>query len=277
MEDVVKMLNTADQQQIDRALALVSAVLAADIVGVYLFGSAVLGGLRAESDLDLLVMSKRRITRAEKQCVVDGLLAESGRRTAHGMWRRIELTIVVESDVKPWRYPPGFDFQYGDWLRSEFESGNLEPWPTRVSPDLALLITMVAQANTPLLGPPPAEIFERVPENDLRRAMADEIDGLRSDISSDTCNVILTLARMWSTLATVVIRSKDAAADWALERLPEAQRPVLRRARAIYLGEQAEGWEELEDQIGPHTEYVVAEIRRLVRAKAENLVGGIRD
>jgi len=277
MEDVVKMLNTADQQQIDRALALVSAVLAADIVGVYLFGSAVLGGLRAESDLDLLVVSKRRTTRAEKQCLVDGLLAVSGRRTAHGMWRRIELTIVVESDVKPWRYPPGFDFQYGDWLRSEFESGNLEPWPTRVNPDLALLITMVAQANTPLLGPPPAEIFERVPENDLRRAMADEIDGLRSDISSDTCNVILTLARMWSTLATVVIRSKDAAADWALERLPEAQRPVLRRARAIYLGEQAEGWEELEDQIGPHTEYVVAEIRRLVRAKAENLVGGIRD
>ncbi len=271
------MLNTADQQQIDRALALVSAVLAADIVGVYLFGSAVLGGLRAESDLDLLVVSKRRTTRAEKQCLVDGLLAVSGRRTAHGMWRRIELTIVVESDVKPWRYPPGFDFQYGDWLRSEFESGNLEPWPTRVNPDLALLITMVAQANTPLLGPPPAEIFERVPENDLRRAMADEIDGLRSDISSDTCNVILTLARMWSTLATVVIRSKDAAADWALERLPEAQRPVLRRARAIYLGEQAEGWEELEDQIGPHTEYVVAEIRRLVRAKAENLVGGIRD
>jgi len=277
MEDVVKMLNTADQQQIDRALALVSAVLAADIVGVYLFGSAVLGGLRAESDLDLLVVSKRRTTRAEKQCLVDGLLAVSGRRTAHGMWRRIELTIVVESDVKPWRYPPGFDFQYGDWLRSEFESGNLEPWPTRVNPDLALLITMVAQANTPLLGPPPAEIFERVPENDLRRAMADEIDGLRSDISSDTCNVTLTLARMWSTLATVVIRSKDAAADWALERLPEAQRPVLRRARAIYLGEQAEGWEELEDQIGPHTEYVVAEIRRLVRAKAENLVGGIRD
>ncbi len=277
-EDYPKaVLNIDDWQQIDRALALIGAVLEADIVGVYLFGSAVMGGLRAESDLDLLVVSKRRTTHAEKQRLVEGLLAVSGRKTAQGMWRRIELTIVVESDVKPWRYPPSFDFQYGDWLRSEFESGNIEPWPTRVNPDLALLITMVVQANTPLLGPPPAEIFEGVPDDDLRRAMADGIEGLRDDIDSDTHNVILTLARMWSTLATGVIRSKDAAADWALERLPEAQRPALRRARAIYLGEQVEGSEELEDQIGPHAEYVVAEIRRLVRAKAENLVGGIRD
>lgn len=99
------MLNATDQQQIDRALALVRAVLDSDAVAAYLFGSAVLDGLRPESDLDVLVVSKRRTTRAEKQRLVDGLLAASGRRTPHGMWRRIELTIVVERDIKPWCYP----------------------------------------------------------------------------------------------------------------------------------------------------------------------------
>ena len=177
------------------------------------------------------------------------------------MWRRIELTIVVERDVRPWRYPPSFDFQYGDWLRSEFESGNVEPWPTTVNPDLALLITMVRLANTTLLGPPPAEMFDPVPGHDLRRAMAGDLGRLLGEIDSDTTNVILTLARMWSTLATGVIRSKDAAADWALERLPEAHRPVLARARAIYLGDQAERWDDLADRIGPHADHVVAEIR----------------
>jgi predicted nucleotidyltransferase len=265
------MLNAADQQQIDRALALVRAVLDSDAVAAYLFGSAVLGGLRPESDLDVLVVSKRRTTRAEKQRLVHGLLAASGRRTPHGMWRRIELTIVVERDIKPWCYPPSFDFQYGDWLRSEFESGNVEPWPTTVNPDLATLITMVMLANTSLLGPLPAEIFDPVPKDDLLSAMIGDIDRLRGDIESDTRNVILTLARIWSTVATGVIRSKDAAADWVLDRLPEAHRPVLARARAIYVGDQAERWDDLEDHIGPHVDYVVAEIRRLVRATSEHL------
>ena len=86
--------------------------------------------------------------------------------TPRGRWRRIELTIVVEGEVKPWRFPPSFDFQYGDWLRREFESGNAEPWPTTVNPDLAVLLTMVLLADEPLIGPPPAEILDPVPHRD---------------------------------------------------------------------------------------------------------------
>ncbi len=74
-------LNAADQQQIDCVLPLVRGVLDSDAVAAYLFGSAVLGGLRTGSDLDLLVVSKRHTTRAEKQRLVHGLLAASGRRT----------------------------------------------------------------------------------------------------------------------------------------------------------------------------------------------------
>jgi hypothetical protein len=129
----------------------------------------------------------------------------------------------------------------------------------------------VMLANTPVLGPPPAEIFDPVPSDDLLSAMVGDIDRLRGDIDSDTRNVILTLARIWSTVATGGIRSKDAAADWVLDRLPEAHQTVLARARAIYVGDQAERWDDLEDRIGPHADYVVAEIRRLVRAASEHL------
>ena len=265
------MLNAADQQQLDRVIALVREVLGSEAVAAYLFGSAVLGGVRPESDLDVLVVSKRRTTLPEKQRLVHDLLATSGRSTSQGTWRRIELTIVVETDLKPWRYPPTFDFQYGDWLRSEFENGNLEPWPTTARPDLAVLITMVMRANTPVLGPPPAEIFDPVPNDDLLNAMVGDIDRLIGDIDSDTRNVILTLARIWSTVATGVIRPKDAAADWVLDRLPKAHSPVLARARAIYLGDHAERWDDLKEQIGPHIDYVVSEIGRLVPTSPESL------
>ena len=59
---------------------------------------------------------------------------------------------MVTSDVRPWRYPPRMDFQYGDWMRAEFEAGDLEPWPSAVNPDLALLVTMVLQSDAVVFG-----------------------------------------------------------------------------------------------------------------------------
>ena len=256
-------VGTADRQQLTRVVSLAGDLLGPDLVAAYLFGSAVLGGLRSESDLDVLAVSRRLTSRGEKQHLVDRLLAISGRPSPGAPWRRVELTIVVEGEVTPWRYPPTFDFQYGDWLRSEFEGGNVEPWPTKLMPDLALLITMAILADTPLLGPPPRQVFDPVPKGDLTRAMLAGIDPLRSSLHSDTRNVLLTFARIWSTLATGTIRSKDAAADWTLARLPAAHRPVLVRARAIYLGQQSEGWDDLEDTLDAHVEYVVGEIMRL--------------
>ena len=256
-------MHSRDGQQLERVVTLVRDVLGPDAVGAYLFGSAVLGGLRRTSDLDVLAVSNRRTTRDEKRLLVDRLLAISGSNGPEGVWRRVELTIVVESEVKPWRYPPSFDFQYGDWLRREFESGNLEPWPTKTNPDLAALITMVLLARTAVLGPPPDEIFDPVPHDDLVRAIVGDVDRLLDELGMDTRNVILTLARIWSTVATCVIRSKDGAADWALDRLPAEHHAVLARARAVYLGEEEERWADIELDIRPHADYVVAEINRL--------------
>lgn len=233
-------------------------MLGPDAIGAYLFGSAVLGGLKPHSDLDVLTVASRPTTRDEKQRVVDRLMTISGQDGR----RRLELTIVVQADVKPWRYPPTFDFQYGDWLREEFERGDLEPWPTKESHDLATLLTMVLLADRPLLGRPPALVLDPVPSEDLVRAMNDGLKALLLDLDTDTANVVLTLARSWSTLATGEIRSKDGAADWSLDRLPDEHRRVLARARAIYVGEQAERWDDLRPRVRPHVDYVVDEIRR---------------
>jgi predicted nucleotidyltransferase len=245
--------------QIGEVLALVDEVLGPDVVGVYLHGSAVLGGLRPQSDLDILVVSGRPTTREEKRLLVERLLAVSSverfltvvRPIPPELRRPLEVTIVVQSEVRPWRYPPRFDFQYGDWWRREFESGDVEPWPTSTNPDLASLITMVLLANRPLLGPPPAEVLDPVPRGDYIRAIVDDIDQLLDHLDGDTANVLLTLARIWSTVVTDDIRPKDAAAAWALDRLPQEHQAVLARARAIYLGEEVERWEDVTSRIRP--------------------------
>jgi CTP:molybdopterin cytidylyltransferase MocA len=257
-----RALSDEDQLQLGRVESLVREVLGPDAIGAYLFGSAAVDGLRPESDLDVLVVSSRATTTEETRRLVDRLLAISGRDAPEGRWRRIELTIVVEAAVKPWRYPPSLDFQYGDWLRGEFERGNLAPWP-QTSPDLASLIAMVLSASAAVFGPPPAELFDSVPHDDLVKAMLGDIDRLLDELADDTRNVILTLARIWSTVATGTMRSKDAAADWALERLPGEHRGVLARARAVYRGDEEEHWGDLEPRIRPYADHVVAEIARL--------------
>jgi streptomycin 3"-adenylyltransferase len=258
--------------QLDEVVAVLADVLGDDVVGAYLHGSAVLGGLRPRSDLDVLAVSTRQTTHDEKRRLVERLLVVSGSGSP-GPPRPIELTIVVESEVRPWRYPPSMDFQYGDWWRSEFEAGNLEPWPSRTNPDLATLLTMALLGNRPLVGPPPAEVLDPVPRADYVRAIAGGMDELAGDLAGDRRNAILTHARIWSTLATDMIRTKDAAADWVLERLPPEHRAVLARARAIYLAEEDERWDDLESRIQPYADYVAAEIRRLV-ADAPSRPGG---
>jgi Aminoglycoside adenylyltransferase, C-terminal domain len=157
------------------------------------------------------------------------------------------------------------DFQHGDWLSAHFEAGDLEPWPT-TNPDLASLITMALLADRPLRGPAPADVFDPVPHDDLIRAITGELGALLDDLDSDTRNVILTLARIWSTVETGAVRSKDAAADWTLARLPEEHRAVLARARAIYVGEEEERWDDLRPRIQPHAEHVVARITGVAAA-----------
>lgn len=263
------MLGDADQGQLDRVVQILQEVLGNAVVGAYLFGSAVLGGLRPRSDLDVLVVTSRRATREEKEHLVEKLIAISGRPSpGGGHWRRVEVTIVVGSEITPWRYPPRMDFQYGDWLHDSFVSGDPEPWQVTENHDLASLVTMTLLADTPLLGRPPAEVLDPVPHHDLHDATVGHVDEIVAGLDDDdTRNVVLTLARIWSTASTGDIRSKDAAADWALARLPEELRPPLARARAVYLGDEEDRWDDLELEVRSYVEAVVVAIRHTAGAE----------
>jgi hypothetical protein len=176
----------------------------------------------------------------------------------------IEMTIVEKSEINPWHYPPKFDFQYGDWLRKQFESGNIEPWPTKEMPDLALLITQVLLASKTLVGASPNQLLCKVPYKDFIIATTDALQNLISDLDNDTRNVLLTFARIWSTVATDTIRSKMAAADWTINVLPEKYRPVMERAKAICKNEEKEYWDDIRELIKPCADFIVTQINNKI-------------
>jgi predicted nucleotidyltransferase len=253
-------LAASDREQLAQVGSALQDVLGGDLIGAYLHGSAVLGGLRASSDLDVLAVSARRMTIQQKELMVAHLLDVSGPDPAAAPPRPIELTIVVGSEIRPWRYPPAMDFQYGEWWRGRFESGELEPWPSRTNPDLAVLVTMTLYGDSILAGPRPGSVFDPVPRADFTEALVADIAGLLEDLDSDTTNVLLTLARIWSGVVSGTVQSKDSAADWALRRLAPEYRAVLARARDRYLGVTDEEWDDLRDQLRPFADRVIAEI-----------------
>lgn len=261
MHSTRTMVDTGAMDQIQEIVGLVGRALGPEVIGTYLHGSSLLGGLKPASDIDVLVVSRRRMNDQERRQLLEGLFRISGSRN-HA--RPVELTVVVQSEVRPWRFPPTSDFLYGEWLRHEFEaSGPPQPEPM---PDLALLVTMVLAGDHPLTGPPPAQVLDPVPHADLVRATLAGIPGLLQDLNDDTRNVLLTFARIWTTLATGQIKSKDAAADWALAQLPPEHRPVLQHAKELYLNHRysEESWsKELMAQVRPHADQVLAEINRL--------------
>ena len=75
-------------------------ILGQDVIGAYLFGSAVLGGLKLGSDIDVIAISKRPTTYEQKARFVRRLLDISGGGTDIERWRQVELTVVVYSDIK---------------------------------------------------------------------------------------------------------------------------------------------------------------------------------
>lgn len=255
-------LSGKDEAQVHAAVAGVMDLLGDEVLGAYLYGSAVVGGLHPRSDIDLLVVTRRPATRLEAQSLIEGLMAISGSRAIPGPARSLEVTVVVQSDVRPWRYPPRLDIQYGDWFRYDYEQGNFAPWRSP-NADLAVLLTTALVASEALDGPDLAMLVDPVPRADLDRAMLDGIPGLLADLDGDEANVLLTLVRIWNTLETGAIHPKDVAADWALDRLTDADREPMARARAVYVGEMPDQWDEVRPQLARAVEAVISEIRRV--------------
>ena len=113
-------------------------VLGEEAPAAWLFGSATLGGLKPESDLDVLALAARRLSGEERRALGERMLALTQRP------RRLELTVVALPELRPWRFPPRLELQYGDWLRAEFERGEVEPERPE-STDLAILLSLARE------------------------------------------------------------------------------------------------------------------------------------
>ncbi|WP_407352834.1 aminoglycoside adenylyltransferase family protein [Luteimonas sp. R10] len=251
---------TTHPRQAAEVAALLEERFGDDLAALYLYGSYVDGGLRPQSDIDLLGVLRRPLSAPERSSVMDALLSLSAPPGSASSTRPLELTLIVLSDVTPWRHPARREFQFGEWLRAELQSDSMPPPQT--DPDLALLLTQARAKGMSIKGPAPDALLPAVPAEDIRRAIATMLPEVAQNWLGEEKHALLTLARMWITLQTGDIVAKDAAASRVSAQLPAEHRPALERARDVYLGSTPDDWRAWQDRVASCVGHMAGMARR---------------
>lgn len=236
---------------------LIFTLLEDQLLGVYLYGSAVLGGLQVNSDVDLLLMVKDPLTAQQRNQLTAQLMKVSGRVGCKER-RPIELTILRECALRPLRLPPRYEYMYGEWLRDELERGMIPG--ADEDPDVAILLWQARKHSIALYGPPPETLLPEVPLTVVFDAIRQSKPGLLCTLNGDERNVLLTLTRMWYTLENQTIASKSSAAQWAIPHIPHSLRWLIEMASDAYQGLRTDEWNTHEDEVHLLADWLAAQI-----------------
>ncbi|HCC0886776.1 TPA: DUF4111 domain-containing protein [Salmonella enterica] len=233
------------QRQTDAACRLITRVTGESLLAIHLYGSAMVGGLKPGSDIDLLATIRLALTETQRETLMQELLALSSPSGLSAEKRALEVTFVCYSQLVPWCFPPSREMQFGEWLREDICRGVYEP--AQPDWDIVLLITQILQASIPLRGERAERLFTPAPAAQLLKALRYPLDfwHTEADVQGDEYHIVLTLARIWYTLATGRFTSKDTAADWLIPQLPEESAATLRTAQREYLGLEKKDWRTL--------------------------------
>ena len=200
----------------------VHEVLRADAVGVYLHGSAVLGGFRPErSDLDVIVVCARPLSPGQRA----GLCRRLDRGALAVPAAMLELSVVT---ARACRHPvaaPAYE------LHVNTSDDRCVDGTGRNDPDLLLHFAVARQAGRLLgSGPSARDCFAPVPRPLVLAGMALELRQGADDERAAAEYLALNACRNLAYLRTGRLRSKVAGGRWALAHDPSLDHDVVAAA-----------------------------------------------
>lgn len=179
-----------------------------DLIGVYLHGSLVFGCCNPlQSDLDLLVVVRDRL-RANTRRAIDSAVRAVSRRPLP-----LEISVLAEPTLRSWRHPARYELHYSERYRLRESPG------PGADPDLAAHLTVARERGVALIGPPPRQCLPKVPWHDYVLAILDDFKHCSEQLTRTYA--ILSMSRVWATLATHELHSKESGALWAMAELED--------------------------------------------------------
>lgn len=256
----------SEKFQLQQLQEYLHALFAESLFAIYLYGSAVDGGLGPESDLDLLVVVTQSLTHAQRQQLAQALLTLS--HPIGGLQRALEVTVLLKEEVISGRYPLSYELQFGEWLREELVDGG--ELSAQNDPDISILLTKAHMHHRTLFGPDLTSWSDEIPDQQLWQAMADLYPSIVAhwDEDGDERNQILALCRIYFSLSLGEIVSKSHAAQWVIAQLEEKDQPVLQRMVQEYKGEMTkQDWPSQHQILQPIVDFLSQHVETLFDKK----------
>jgi streptomycin 3"-adenylyltransferase len=227
----------AIRSQVNRLVAGLRALLADNLIGVYLHGSLAAGCHNPKrSDIDLLVATHRALTLEAKRALGEFSLA------CDKQPRPLEWSVLARDQLHPWRYPTPYDFHTWDHLAADLADGQWQHWNDAelTDPDLAAHITVLHQRGLCLFGKPISEIFPIIPREHYRDSILRDFEWGLARLADNPTYFVLNACRIAAFIRDGRVLSKDEGGEWGPRELPERLHGVVNQALAIYRGESGD-------------------------------------
>jgi hypothetical protein len=231
-----------------------------ELVGVYLYGSAVMGGFDATlSDLDLVVVTER--STEDMGFDVFARLTERLQAREPEWADRLDIVFVGRRTLAKFRSGGAF-----------LEIGH--PRPLRRIPDASQYVEtwfLMRAADRPIAGPSATTLMPLISTREFLSEVVAGIDGFIAAVHDDTptgtvAYRVLTLCRVLRSLESGEVCTKQEGADWAAERYP-AWAALIRAARAVRASNGADELApEMRARIPAFLDFMGHEIHRVAAA-----------
>lgn len=227
-------MDNKTKQQINHVTQTIIDILNDKLVGIYLYGSAMMGGLKANSDLDFLVLTNKSLSNVDRERLYKGIKRHSKAIGEESSLRYVEITFVKRSEIETYTYPFKQEFIYGEWLREDFDQGIFNG--VEENYDLTILLAQAKKFHRCLYGDFSLnDLLTEIPFKDIKDAMDETANMLSLNYQGDETNVLLTLCRMIVTAKTEDFYSKDESAIFCLKYLDKHDLEIVTLAKNVYM------------------------------------------
>lgn len=212
--------------------------LGEDLCGVYLHGSLAIDAFKEEvSDLDILVVTARRLSREERLAIAKDIIEADEKPYP------LEMSALYIEDIRPWRYPAKCQFHYSnDWTehyrklldgeikQSYLVDGDFEDM------NIACHVKLAKKYGMCVYGQPSETTFPDVPDEDFWQSISKEIDGYDFDVDDpkEYARNLLMLGRILSCKREKTMLSKQAGGQWTRYHVPEQYRYIVENALKVW-------------------------------------------
>lgn len=216
-------METLSERYAQDAASVLAALLGSRLVGVYLHGSAVLGGFDARrSDVDMLAVTDAPMTAAQQAATADALSDQNLPCPARGL----ELSVVTIEVTQHPTAEPAFELHQ---TTTPGDAKVVDGHQHGGDPDLVLYFAVCRVAGR-LLGPgrPAGEVFAPVSDDLARAQMLRELRWGAENSPDEYA--VLNACRAWRFAVDGALLSKTGGGQWALGRVRGADRDLVELA-----------------------------------------------